>query len=151
MVLFGAPFALFGGALFLQGLGIVPVLSQMNGPRWLLVPVGLVFLAPGVLYCQAGFRIAVTGRPPDPSDSRRSITRMLAVFLTGMSLALVGVAFFGDPRGFYGGIPGTTIDKRLMFGIGGLFVGAIAAVYWVLVTVSALRGPWKRTSDDRGV
>jgi hypothetical protein len=140
-----AAFALFslvfvgaGAMMALMAYDYIPH-GRMYVPAWLGAVVGAAFLLPGL--CMLG--MAIQGLIAPASMERGASAPYLwagvlvALTLTCMALVCGGVALFGDPRGFYGGIPGIVIDKRIAFMLAALLVGALAAYFWLLLIVRA--------------
>jgi hypothetical protein len=59
-------------------------------------------------------------------------------FLTCLALACGGIALYGEPRAFSGGLTGTAIEGRIVFSVAFLVVAALAAVFWLLLIARAL-------------
>jgi hypothetical protein len=146
--LLGLPFAGMGAFLGLQGFGLMRLTGDLYAPRWVLVPIGILLLLPGLGLW--GFA-AKSLSPGSPAGNPRPAATgaFVAIMLSAFSVVLLAGAFKGDPRGFYGGIPGMILDKRIVIGLAGLLVGAFAGVFWVFVFAS--RGkPRSDVPSDKG-
>jgi hypothetical protein len=126
-----------GGVYFvLVGLGLAPPPSKINGPLWLAICVGLVFLAGGVMVAVRGW-LGVADAQDLPDDAPRVLiaAQWLAVVAAcaGLAVAATWVAFGGGERQFvlplpvYGSLG--EIVGRAAFGVGALLTWLITAAF----------------------
>ena len=126
-----------GGLYFvLVGFGLAPPPSRINGPLWLAICVGLVFLAGGVMVAVRGW-LAVPDSADLPADAPRALiaAQWIAVVAACASLAVAATwVAFGDgerqfvlPLPVYGSL-GEFIG-RAAFGFGALFTWLITAAF----------------------
>ena len=147
LTLGGLPFFLIGARIILQALGVLSISGDLYVPRWVFAMGGVAFLAPGAGILVAGirglFRPSTLGEKPPPS----LIGLIVSIVLTCMAGVSLGVVFFGNPEGFYGGITGSisVIKGRIVFTILGALVALLALMFWVQTLTSILwprkRGP----------
>jgi hypothetical protein len=130
-----------GGIYFvLVGFGLAPPPSRINGPLWLSICVGLVFLAGGVMVLVRGW-LAVPDSQDLPADAPRALIALqwiaVVAACAGLAVAATWVAFGAGPRQFvlplpvYGSL-GEFIG-RAAFGIGAL-------LSWLIVFAFARAG-----------
>ena len=122
--------ALAGGGGFyfaLVGLGLTPSPSRINGPDWLALAAGLVFLAAGTSVLVRGWLAAAVA------------IQWLAALVIIVSLASIGtwIAFGSGDREFATNLPvqgslGETVG-RVAFGIG-------AIITWLMAAAVAAKG-----------
>jgi hypothetical protein len=139
----GAICAACGIYFVLVGLDLTPPPSKINGPLWLSICVGLVFLAGGTMVAVRGW-LAVPDSQDLPADTPRALIALqwIAAVATCASLAAAGtwIAFGAGPRHFvlplpvYGSL-GEAIG-RAAFGIG-------AVLAWLIVLAMARVGAKK--------
>ena len=136
--------ALAGGGGFyfaLVGLGLTPSPSRINGPDWLALAAGLVFLAAGTSVLVRGW-LAVPDRQSNlPADAPAAAVAIqwLAALVIIVSLASIGtwIAFGSGDREFATNLPvqgslGETVG-RVAFGIG-------AIITWLMAAAVAAKG-----------
>ena len=126
-----------GGIYFvLVGLGLAPPPSKINGPLWLSICIGLVFLAGGVMVLVRGW-LKVPDDEELPADAPRALIALqwLAAVAACAGLAAAGtwVAFGDGPRHFVLPIPlGGSLGEiigRAAFGIGALLAWLMTALF----------------------
>jgi hypothetical protein len=139
-----------GGAYFvLAGLGLAPPPSRINGPLWLSICIGLVFLAGGVLVGVRGW-LGVPDTADLPQDAPRALiaAQWIAVVAAcaGLALAASWVAFGDGERQFVLPLP--------LNGALGEYLGraafALSAVLAWLVTAAFARAGAKRVFGKKG-
>jgi len=139
----GAACAGAGIYFVLVGFGVVPPPSKINGPLWLSICVGLVFLAGGVSVLVRGW----LGVPDDedlPADAPRALVALqwIAVVTACAGLAAAGtwVAFGTGSRHFVMPLPvwGSLAEYigRAAFGLG-------AIIAWLITLAFARMGAKK--------
>jgi hypothetical protein len=133
-----------GGIYFvLVGFGLTPPPSRINGPLWLAICIGLVFLAGGVSVLVRGW-LAVPDAQDLPDDAPRALiaAQWIAVVAccAGLAAAATWVAFGDGPRHFVLPLP--------VFGSLGEILGRVAfgfsALLTWLVTLAFARAGAKR-------
>ncbi len=126
-----------GAGIAALAAGIIPSdESNFHAPHWVVGACGFVFMLAGVM-------ILV------PASAPRLQSFLGAVFLSVFAAVPAWVAFGPGPRAFSGSVsfgaltsathPGATTG-RIVFGIGAVLVGALAAYAWVR-WVRSLFGP----------
>ena len=93
-----------GGIYFvLVGLGLAPPPSKLNGPLWLSICVGLVFLAGGAMVLVRGW-LAVPDSQDLPDDAPRALIALQWIAtvgaVVGLATAATWIAFGDGPRHF---------------------------------------------------
>jgi hypothetical protein len=126
-----------GGVYFvLVGFGLAPPPSKINGPLWLSICVGLVFLAGGVMVLVRGW-LKVPDDQDLPADAPRALIALqwIAVVAASGALAAAGtwVAFGAGSRHFVMPLPvwGSLAEYigRAAFGLGAVIAWLITAVF----------------------
>lgn len=139
-----------GGVYFvLVGFGTLPPPSKINGPLWLSICVGLVFLAGGVMVLVRGW-LNVPDAQDLPADAPRALIALqwIATVAASAGLATAGtwVAFGDGPRQFVLPIPlGGSLGEiigRAAFGLG-------AVIAW-LITLAFARVGAKKVFEKKG-
>lgn len=139
--LFSLAFVGAGVLIILQAYDIVPH-GRMNVPRWVAAAAGAAFLAPGL--CMLAMAVKGLIAPASMEGPQPGFAAtIVATMLTGMALVFGGAALVGDARGFYGGLTGSVIEGRIVFGFAALVLAAIAGVFWLLLIARALSGRGK--------
>ena len=133
-----------GGLYFvLVGCGLAPSPGKINGPLWLAICVGLVFLAGGVMVLVRGW-LGVPDSQDLPEDAPRALIALqwLATVgaVVGLATAATWVAFGDGPRQFV--LP-ILVWGSWAEGIGraGFALGALLA--WLIAVLMARAGAKK--------
>ena len=128
----------------LVGLEALPPPSQINGPMWLSLFVGLIFFAGGVSVIVSGATGAYNRSGELPADAPLWVAMVYWLSGVAMAAGLAGigtwVAFGGGTRHFdMAGVIGGPVGE----GIGRTIFGIGAIVTWLLVVVMARTGAKK--------
>jgi hypothetical protein len=122
----------------------------------------LVFLIPGLAMMTGALR-SLFSRSPVAPPAPAWTGAVVAVVLTCFAVVSGGVAVFGDPRGFRGGVtifgvalfgrPGSklaVVEARFVFGLVAILLGALALLFWVLTIGAFLARRKARTIPVEG-
>lgn len=121
--------------LALSGVGLAPLPSRLNGPNWLALAAGLVFVAAGLSVLVRGWLAVPDNQSNLPADAPVALVAVqwLAAFTITAGLASIGtwIAFGAGPREFTMSLPltGSTGEMigRIAFGFGAIVTWLMAA------------------------
>ena len=133
-----------GGIYFaLVGLGLAPSPGKLNGPLWLAICVGLVFIAGGVTVLVRGW-LGVPDAQDLPDDAPRALVALqwIAVVgaVVGLAVAATWIAFGDGPRHFV--LPVIAWGSWAE-GIGRAGFGLGALLAWLIAVLMARAGAKK--------
>jgi hypothetical protein len=133
-----------GGIYFLLvGFGLAQPPSRINGPLWLSICVGLVFLAGGVMVLVRGW-LAVPDAQDLPADAPRALIALqwiaAVAACAGLAAAATWVAFGAGSRQFVLPVP---VGGSLGENIGRVAFGLSAVLAWLITAAYARAGAKK--------
>jgi hypothetical protein len=139
----GAVFAAAGFYFVLAALGIVPPPGDANGPLWLVLAAGFVFMFAGcaVILQWAGGASMQTGRMSASAPNWLIAVQLLLVAMVSASMAAIGswIAFGPGERSFSSNVPFVeTIGMGEIIGRAAFGLGAI--IVWLFAIAMAVRG-----------
>jgi hypothetical protein len=140
MILFGLAFVAGGAYVEWLSFGSPPKVAR--APPWLTGIAGLIFIVPGLAYVIGGLR-ALFGWQSDAETKRIYTGLFQAAMLWLFAIAFGGAAVFAT-EGFSGGVTGSPIEGRIVFGIFGLAVGLFAIMFSIVVLGAIMARNQKR-------
>jgi len=129
--------------VIVAGIGLVIVLRAANiiqagaihAPNWVVGIAGLAFFLPGLFMVYYGIRNAYQpfrlAPRRDPGQLSFGGWILVGLLTTGLGLIGAWVALGPGARQFQGGITGSAIEGRIVFGIGAVITLSVAALVWV--------------------
>lgn len=130
MILFGLLFA--AGGAFIEWLSFVSPAKQVSAPPWVTGFAGLIFILPGLAFVIGGLQALFRMRS-DAETDRIYRGVFMAAMLWLFAMAFGGVAFLGESSAFSGGITGSSMEARILFGIAGVAIAIFAFMFTVVV------------------
>ena len=131
----GGVFSAAGLAIVLISLGWLPSdPASVHAPMWVLGVAGGVFLLPGLLMCYYGLKNGLSDESPAdrPKEKTWGGPSWLVAVLMVSAFAAMGIWIgLGDgPREFSGGVTGSEVEGRVVFGAMGVLCTTIALWMW---------------------
>jgi len=138
LALFSLPFILVGTIIVRKALGVTASIGEMYAPRWVGAAGGLLFLVSGVFILALAVRSLVVSSPLSERTVGLGVGMFATIFLTLLASMCWGLALFGDPRGYSGGMTGAAIEGRILFGIFGTVLSLVALCGWLLLLLGLI-------------
>lgn len=132
-----------GTGVFLMATRVIPVSDDsFAAPRWILGLVGVLTMFMGASIGYSGLRDLLW---PSSDGRRPALPRTLAWLLgasivSGLGVISTWVGFGPGERAFSGGILGSALEGRLVFGGLGILFDAVAVGIWIWGIRRLLRG-----------
>lgn len=129
----GGLFASVGLAIVFVSLGWIPVdPASVHAPMWVLGLAGLIFMLPGLLMCYYGIRngLAREGTKVVEKPWGGPGWFVGAAIISAFGAIGLWVGFGDGPREFSGGVTGSPMEGRFVFGSMGVLCTLLAVGIW---------------------